>query len=246
MITSLIIDDEAPARSYLVRLLSAHADIEVAGEASNGLEALEQIVERRPDVIFLDIEMPGLNGFEVLSQLRAPPITIFATAFDEYAVRAFEANALDYLLKPIQPARLSQTLDKVRTRTNAPREAYDSSLRRAVATVNGRPSAKIVGRRGKRMILLSPREVVYAAIEDQLAFLHTATERFATDRTLSELDELLAPAGFVRVSRAALVNLNYARELLPSTSGTWTIKLANGVELDVSRDRARDLKARLL
>jgi two-component system LytT family response regulator/two-component system response regulator LytT len=246
MIRALVVDDEAPARAHLIRLLSAHADVEVVAEAANGLDALERLAEQRPGVMFLDIEMPGLSGFDVLGELSAPPITVFATAFDEYAVRAFEANAIDYLLKPVQAARLAQTLDRVRATVAAAGAGYRASLQQTLAAVYRGVPARIVGRRGTRLILLSPKEILYASIEDQLVFLHTASDRFTTDRTMADLEALLASADFFRVSRAAVVNLNYARELVPWASGTWKVRLTNGVELDVSRDRARELKARLL
>ena len=112
MIRALVVDDEAPARDHLSRLLSTHRDVQIAGQAVNGFQALEQIGELHPDVVFLDIEMPGFNGFEVIENLPEPPLIVFATAFDEFAVRAFEANALDYLLKPIRLERLLMALNK--------------------------------------------------------------------------------------------------------------------------------------
>src|SRR5262245_16150449 len=110
MIRCIIIDDEDLARQHVARLLRAHSDFEIAGQASNGVEALELISEHHPDVMFLDIEMPGLSAFDMLAQLRHPPLIVFATAYDKYAISAFDANALDYLLKPIQPARLAQAV----------------------------------------------------------------------------------------------------------------------------------------
>jgi two-component system LytT family response regulator len=177
MITSLIADDEAPARAHLIRLLSVHPDVQVMGEASNGLEALEQINAHRPSMVFLDIEMPGLSGFDVLSELSAPPIVVFATAFDEYAVRAFEANAIDYLLKPVQAGRLAQTLNRVRATLRASTDGHRAALRQKLATVNAGVPTRIVGRRGARHILLSPKQNLYATIDDQLTFKHTTTER---------------------------------------------------------------------
>lgn len=243
MISSLIVDDEKPARTHLRRLLSAHTDVDVIGEATNGLEALERAATLRPDVMFLDIEMPGLNGFQVISELRRPPITVFATAFDKYATRAFDANALDYVLKPVQPERLAQALSKVRSMVSRGSEAYRADLHRAASSL-AEPT-KLAGRRGNRLILLSPKEVLYVAIDTQLTFFHTSTERFLTDRTITELEQVLSPVGFVRISRSTLVNLQYARELLPWTSGTCRLKLSNGTELEVSRERARALKERL-
>ena len=181
----------------------------------------------------------------MLAQLATPPHTVFTTAFDEYAVRAFDANAVDYLMKPIQALRLAQTLDRMRERLSRPDERIQASLQNALKELKVGVPAKVAARRGQRIILLAPKEIVYAGVEDQLVFLHTASERFSTDRTIAQLEALLAPAGFFRVSRSAIVNLHYARELLPWASGTWKVKLASGVEIDVSRERARSLKARL-
>jgi two-component system, LytTR family, response regulator len=245
MMRSLIVDDEQPARRQLMRLLREHADVEVIGEAANGLEALQHLVDARPDVMFLDIEMPGLSGFEVLAQLSTPPLTVFTTAFDEYAVRAFDANAVDYLMKPIQAARLAQTLERMRERMSRPDPRIQDALQNALTSLGVGAPAKVAARRGSRIILLAPKEIVYAGVADQLVFLHTATERFSTDRTIAELEQLLTPAGFFRISRSAIVNLHYARELLPWASGTWKVKMTSGVELDVSRERARSLKTRL-
>src|SRR5262245_37598998 len=241
----LIVDDEDLARQQISRLLAAQPDFQVVGEARNGIEALELIPELRPELVFLDIEMPGLGGFDMLVQLRQPPLVVFATAYDEYAIRAFDANAIDYLLKPIQPARLAQALEKVRANLLKPGHEYQASLTEALTTLRPGPPAKLAGRRGKRIVLLSPAEIIYAAIEDKLVFLYTQTERYLTDRTIVELDQLLTPAGFFRISRAAVVNLEHARELLPWFSGTWRLKLSNQVELDVSRDRSRLLRSKI-
>jgi len=241
----LIVDDEDLARQQITRLLAAQPNFQVIGEARNGVEALELIPELKPEVVFLDIEMPGLNGFDMLAQLRESPLIVFATAYDEFAIRAFDANAIDYLLKPIQSARLAQALEKVQTNLLRSSDQYQASLSATLATLRPGPPAKLAGRRGKRIVLLSPKEIIYAAIEDKLVFLYTETERYLTDRTIVELDQSLTPAGFFRISRAAVVNLEHARELLPWFSGTWRLKLSNQVELDVSRDRSRLLRSKI-
>src|SRR5215469_5959961 len=245
MIRCLVVDDEQVAREHMVRLLEQYSDVTTVGSASNGVEALESIADFTPDVVFLDIEMPEMSGFDVLAQLRTAPLIVFATAYDEYAVQAFEANAIDYLLKPVQPARLIKTIEKIRAAVERPPREYESLLRRALSQLRPGPPAKVAARRGRRIVLLSPREILYARIEDDIVFLHSQNDRFATDRTMTELEDLLAPAGFCRISRSAIVNLAHARELLPWMNGTWKLKLANNTELDVSRERARDLKSRI-
>jgi len=242
MIRFLVVDDEELARRSLIAALATEPDLELAGEAANGLEALERISEVEPDVVFLDIEMPGLNGFEVLQNLKGAPLIVFVTAYDEYAVRAFEANAIDYVLKPIQPKRVQQAVERVRTSLAKGTGSNADALQKLLTELRPSLPRRIAARKGKRIVLLSLREVVRAAIEDKLVFLYTQSERFQTDKSIAELETVLEPSGFFRISRGELVNLEYVREILPWFSGTYKIRLSSGVELDVSRDRGRRLK----
>jgi DNA-binding LytR/AlgR family response regulator len=241
MIRALVVDDEELARVHLIRILRGEPDVEVIGEAANGLEALEAIEELSPGLVFLDIEMPGMNGIEVVKNLVQPPPIVFATAYDAFAVKAFEANALDYLLKPVQPQRVRQTLARLKQSTgsenrDAMREVLSLMDRDCAA-----PLTKLAVYRGKRIILLGLQEILHITIEDKLVFVHTDKERFLIERTVSEAEELLASSGYRRISRGTLVNMEHVRELVPWFSGTYKVKLTNGVELDVSRDRARQL-----
>jgi two-component system LytT family response regulator len=238
---ALIVDDEDLARSALRRMLAETGGVEVAGEASNGPEAMEAIAELKPDVVLLDIEMPGFDGFEVVQQLENPPAIVFVTAYDEYAVRAFEANAIDYLLKPVRPERLERALGRVRERLGAPDAAKIRDVR-AVARERGGPLQRIAARRGKRIVIVPVRDIIRIEIEDRLVFAVTATDRLLIEKTITELEAMLEPAGFLRISRGELVNLETVKELLPWFSGTWRVKLANGEERDVSRDRAKQLR----
>jgi DNA-binding LytR/AlgR family response regulator len=227
--------------------LAAASDIEIVGEARNGVEAIEMIGELRPDLVLLDIEMPGFDGFEVVQHLANPPAIVFVTAYDEYAVRAFEANAIDYLLKPVQPERLERTLARVRPRIGA--GAADAAERnselkdiRTVLRERSGPLRRIAARRGKRIVIVPLREVIRVEIEDKLVFAITASDRVLIEKTIGELETMLEPVGFLRISRGELVNLETVKELVPWFSGTWRVKLANGEERDVSRERARQLK----
>jgi two-component system LytT family response regulator len=243
-IRALLVDDEDLARIALRRALEAERDIEIVGEAANGVEAIERIAELRPDLVLLDIEMPGFDGFEVVQQLTDPPVIVFVTAYDEYAVRAFEANAIDYLLKPVQPERLARALARVRERI--PRRSSEHGARvKAIAVkqiARGGPVRRIAARRGKRIVIVPLREVIRVEIEDKLVFAITANDRLLVEKTISELEAILEPSGFLRIGRGELVNLEMVKELVPWFSGTWRVKLANGEERDVSRERARQLK----
>ncbi len=240
-IRALLVDDEDLARSAMRRALEAERDIEIVGEAANGIEAIEMIAELRPDLVLLDIEMPGFDGFEVVQQLSDPPVIIFVTAYDEYAVRAFEANAIDYLLKPVQPERLARALARVRQRI-PPKSGEHGGRVKEVARERGGPVRRIAARRGKRIVIVPLREVIRVEIEDKLVFAITANDRLLVEKTISELEAILEPSGFLRISRGELVNLEMVKELVPWFSGTWRVKLANGEERDVSRERARHLK----
>ena len=242
MIRALVVDDEDLPRNGLKTMLEEQQDIEVF-DARDGVEALEQIEAIRPDVVFLDIEMPGLSGFEVLEHLAVVPLIVFATAYDEYAIKAFEANAVDYLLKPIQLPRLSATMERIRGALKQGPAPYEAALRKVLLELRHRVPERLAGRRNKRIVLLPKRSVVWVGVEDRLVFLHTANERYLSDRTIGELEEILKDGGFVRVNRSGLVNLDHVREMAPWMSGAWRITMSNGAELSVSRDRVRDLKA---
>ncbi len=239
----MIVDDEEPARRALKRLLLAYPDLEVAGEAANGAEAIELIEDTAPDVLFLDIEMPGLNGFDVLAEVRSAPPVVFVTAYDRYAVRAFEANALDYLLKPVDPAALDRAVSRVRTRVAAPPIPKDILQQLRTVLYPAAP-AKLAGRRGCKVILVPRRDILYVQSEDRLVFLCTAGERFLTDRSIAELESILPPAEYLRIHRGTLVQIEAVQEMYPWLgSGAWRVRLTNGVELDVSRDRVKALRA---
>jgi DNA-binding LytR/AlgR family response regulator len=241
MIRTLLVDDEELARSTLRRAMAKYPDFEIVGEATNGVEGLDLISILQPELVMLDIEMPGLNGFEVVQQLSAPPAIVFATAYDEYAVRAFEANAIDYLLKPVQPERLERALTRVTERLTNRKPEHAAKIAE-IANLRGGPVRRLAARRGKRIVIIAVKDIIRAEIDDKLVFACTATERLLVEKSIGELESMLQPAGFLRISRGELVNLDSVRELMPWFSGTWKVKLTNGEERDVSRERARQLK----
>jgi DNA-binding LytR/AlgR family response regulator len=238
----LIIDDEPLARESLTRMLAAYSDVEIAGEAANGLDAVESILRLEPDAVFLDIEMPGLDGFEVLSAVAKPPAVVFATAYDEYAIRAFEANAVDYLLKPIQPERVSKCVDRLREALGHDSPLSGETLRKLLAELRPAGPRRIAVRQANRIVLVAPKEIVHVSAEDKLVFVHTAKGKFLVEKTVTEMEECLEQIGFFRISRADIVNMDCVRELMPWFSGAWRVKLTTGEELDVSRERAKGLK----
>ena len=233
---AVLVDDERPARDRLRQLLAAHPDVEIVAEAEDGLQAAERIAALTPDVVFLDIQMPGASGLDVAASLGQPrPAVIFCTAFDQYAVDAFELSAVDYLLKPINRARLAASLDRVRQAT-APRER-DRAL--DAATHAHRPATRFLAKRGTRFRIVPAGEVVAFTFVEGVTHLLTATEQLSMQPTLAALARRLDAATFVQVSRAAIVNLDAVREARPFADGTGEITLANGQTMAVARRRWR-------
>jgi two-component system LytT family response regulator len=234
----LIVDDEAPARTRLRQLLAAHADVEIAGEADTGVNAMERVSELKPDAILLDIQMPGSSGIDVAACLPEPrPHIIFCTAFEQHAVDAFELHAVDYLLKPISRARLAQALERVRS-LEAP--AREESLDRAARARPAGPVRFLV-RSASHYVVVPESRVLYFASEDGLTKLVADSAQYWMDPTLNELEQRLDGARFFRISRAALVHLQAVAEVFPMPGGSGEVLLKNGHRLEVSRRRFREL-----
>jgi two-component system, LytTR family, response regulator len=238
MIRALLVDDEELARDRLRRLLAESPDVQIVGEAADGTEAMERIAELTPAVVFLDIQMPGCTGLEVAAALSDPrPHIVFCTAYDRYAIDAFELHAVDYLLKPINRARLAQALDRVRAGAAPP--AFDAAVQAAA------PVRRFLGRKGNRFRVVAASDVLAFVSENGLTKLLAAGEHYWVSPTLNDLEARLDAAQFCRISRAAIVNLDAIEELTPSASGNGEVTLRDGTKLEVSRRRFKELTDRL-
>ncbi len=243
MIRTLVIDDEQPARERLKQLLSAHPDVAIVGEADDGVQAAEKIAELGPDLVMLDIQMPGASGLDVAASLGKPrPAVIFCTAFDQYAVDAFELSALDYLLKPVNRARLASALDRVRAAT-AP-TTRDRALEQ-LTQAPGMTPTRFLARRGNRFRVVPAGEVVAFTFVDGVTHLLTATEQLSMQPTLASLARRLDAENFFQVSRNAIIRVDAVKEAKPFSDGTGEIVLANGQTMVVARRRWRELLNRL-
>jgi two-component system LytT family response regulator len=234
----LIVDDEAPARVRLRQMLAAHADLEIAGEAETGVQAMEMAVALQPDLLLLDIQMPGSSGIDVAACLPQPrPHVIFCTAYDQHAVDAFELHAVDYLLKPISRARLAQALDRVRALSAG---GGDPALDRAI---RGRPAgpARFLVKNAGHYLVVGEARVIYFVSEEGLTRLVAEGGQYWMDPTLNDLEQRLDPARFFRISRAALIGLNAVAEVFPMPGGSGEVLMKNGQRLEVSRRRFREL-----
>lgn len=234
----LIVDDEEPARIRLRQLLASHADLEVAGEAETGMQAMELSNQLKPDLILLDIQMPFCSGIDVAACLSEPrPHIIFCTAYEQHAVDAFELNAVDYLLKPISRARLAQALERVRALVALSRH---KALDRVVRSRSAGP-ARFLARKGTHYLVVDETRVLFFASEDGVTRLVAENGQYWMDPTLNELEQRLDPTRFFRISRASLINMNAISEVHPVCGGSGEVLLKNGQHLEVSRRRYRAL-----
>jgi two-component system response regulator LytT len=243
----VVVDDEQPARDELCFLLGQIPGVEVIGQASDGLEAMKAIDEHAPDVVLLDVQMPGLTGFEVARRLvhdHTEAQLVFVTAYDRHAIEAFEVNAVDYLLKPVEPSRLATAIDRVRRRMHADRPG---SFDRLMQLLNDKQDRReqLALKVGDRFLLIHADEVVHASVEDDVITVVTNSLSGTSNyRTLDELQARLDPGVFWRVHRSHLVNINKIREIVPWVSRNFILKMkdAKGSEIPVSRTQTRRLR----
>jgi two-component system LytT family response regulator len=234
---ALIVDDEPIARRVLREELELQPDIEIAGEADGGRRALEKIALLRPDIVFLDLQMPEMSGFEVIARMpasaRAPAI-IIVTAYDRHAIEAFEAGAIDYVLKPVSQKRLEKSLERVR-----------STQRRKVVPTVVRPG-KIVGKLGSELFLLDGDEVMAFQAEGDLVWIITTKSRYLATLTLREIENKLTGSSFRRIHRNALVNLDHVKKMAALSSQRWMVTMKNQQEFIVSKRLARNIRELLV
>ena len=240
MIRALIVDDEPPARRKLRNLLAREADFEVVGEAEDGVAAVEVIRAADPDVVFLDIQMPRLDGFGVIAEVgvEAMPLVVFVTAFDEHAVRAFEVQALDYLLKPFAPSRFQSLLTRLRQRIDQKPNDLDERIEKLLATVRPPAAAlrQILVERGEgRQVLLAVAEIDLIRAEGNYLRFFAKGDEARKRGTLRDLEERLDPAQFIRLNRSEIVRLEAIRELQPWFHGDARVLLRDGTVLTWSR-----------
>jgi two-component system, LytTR family, response regulator LytT len=282
-ISALIIDDEKLARDELKYLLDAVGDVDVLAQGENGIEAVNLIEEHRPDLVFLDVQMPGLDGFAVIQRLvernrlrnggkdaEPMPQFVFATAYDQYAVRAFDVNAVDYLLKPFDRARVAAAVERVRARMGTGATSTASAAGAAEPSVNAQPTssqidallkllgrsqsaeraaqpAKLVVQAQSRLLLVDQADICYAAIDEGIIRIVTRSfEGHSKCRTLEELQELLDPAHFWRAHRGFVVNINHIREVVPWFKSSYQLRMNDKQQTEIPVSRAQTKRLREL
>ena len=250
-----LVDDEPLALKRLGRLLKAAGGVDIVGSATDPGEALKVLSAEPVDVLFLDIQMPGMNGFELLAKLDSQPLVIFTTAHDQYALQAFEVNSIDYLLKPVAPPQLNRALRKITqlrdmagsltARTQF--QSLISRLAREFAPPPRESADRICSRVGDHIVFIELDEVTHFYSKDRLTFAATGSKKYVVDYTIAELEEKLAPRGFLRVHRATLLNLSLVGELHRWFGGRMIVRLKDKdrTELTVARDQVKTLKEKL-
>jgi two-component system LytT family response regulator len=238
---AIIVDDEPQALQKLHRLLGEHEDqIQIVGQAADGLAAVEAIERFSPDIVFLDIEMPGLSGFGVLDSIPQDqwPAVVFTTAFEHYAIRAFEVHAVDYLLKPVNRERLAECVARLDgTPPRAQRAQLDEARRQ-------RKLERILVRRASKLVVISVEDVAVFESENKLVFVRTAEGRFLLNMSMKEIEERVDPDLFCRVHKQAIIRLSLVREIHALAGGQYVAKLSDGCEVQVGRNYAHEFRSR--
>jgi two-component system LytT family response regulator len=243
---AFLVDDETLALKRLQRMLVATKRVQIVGTNTDPVEAVPAILEAKPDILFLDIEMPGMTGFEMLAHLQPQPWVVFTTAYDRYALEAFGVNSVDYLLKPLEAAHLDRALDKIerlRGASATPPEMSELIRRLTPPSYPDRVASKI----GEKIEFVDLEQVTHFFASDKLTFAATVTKNYPVDYSIQELEQKLDPGKFMRVHRATLVNVAHVQELHSWFAGRMMVRLNDPkqTELTVSRDRVRALKQRL-
>jgi two-component system LytT family response regulator len=242
IIRVLIVDDEPPARRRIRKFLAAHDDIEIVGESTGGAQAVTDIESHGPDLVFLDIQMPRVDGFEVIERVgpECMPVVIFVTAYEQHALRAFEIAALDYLLKPFDAERFALTLDRARdrlARRQGETESFEHKLVEALAQARSseRHPVRLAVKVQQRVVLLAVADIEWIEAAGKYVRLHTRTESYLHRERIGAMQEALDPGAFARIHRSTIVNLGAVVELEPTFHGNCTVLLRDGTRLTLSR-----------
>lgn len=232
MTSVILIDDEPLARSIVREYLNHHSDFQIIGECGDGFEGVKEISQKKPDLIFLDIQMPKINGFEMLEILENPPGVIFTTAFDEYAMQAFERHAIDYLLKPFSKERFDKALSKWKSMTTAEKEST-ASLISSISQPEERH--RIVVKKGSNLVIVPVHSIFYLEAFDDYIKVHTRDGFYLKKQTMSHYEKTLDPSQFIRIHRSFIINLQELTRIEPMTKDTHVALLKSGVRVQLSQ-----------
>lgn len=241
MIKTILIDDEPLARSMVLEYLQDHADIQVVAECNDGFEGVKAIQQHQPDLVFLDIQMPKLTGFEMLELLDKQPHIIFTTAFDEFALKAFEKNAIDYLLKPIRPDRFEQAIEKFKTAFQS-KEAPKIDTQKLQESMEEESLERIVVKTGNQIKIIPVQQILFLEAYDDYVKIHTPDGMFLKNKTMSSFEKQLDPKQYVRVHRSFIVKVDQLQKIEPMEKDSYIATLLTGEKVNISKSGYARLK----
>lgn len=243
--TCIIIDDEALARDLLVEFLSSNENIEIIAQCSKGSDAVKQINELEPDLIFLDVQMPGMDGFEVLEQIEHKPYVIFTTAYDQYAIKAFDQNAVDYLLKPLDEERFNLALKRAADRIQHDQNNIDKLLNN-IKKKDDSYSTHLFVQKSEKLLNIPTGDIMHLEASGDYTVLTTAKDQYLSSSGIGKLEEKLDPEKFIRIHRSTIINLNYLKEIEKHFNGGLIVKMENGKTFPVSRTYAKLIRKKVV
>lgn len=242
----LIVEDEEPARDIVKAYLKKHIDIEIIGEAADGFNGLKAINELKPDLLFLDIQMPKLTGFEILELIEHKPVIVFTTAYDQFALKAFEMNATDYLLKPFSSERFDTAIQKAIQKINS-KTSEQPQIQKLVETVDEKTELidRVVVKTGSKIKVIPAEKIIYIEAQDDYIMLYSEEGKHLKEKTMKYFETHLDANQFIRIHRSYIVNVNYIIQLEHFTKDSYVVVLKNGTKLKVSDSGYKNLKLRL-
>jgi two-component system, LytTR family, response regulator len=243
--TCLIVDDEKLARELLREYIAGFPEIEIISEAAKGTEAVEKINKLKPDLIFLDVQMPGMNGFDVLEEIDYEPYIIFTTAYDQYAIKAFEKNAVDYVLKPLDEERFRIAVNRALKRKTSEHSNIEELLR-SVKAGGKNFETHIFVQKSEKLFNLPVEEIVYLEASGDYTVITTKNDQFVSSSGIGKLEEIMDPDTFIRVHRSTIINLNYLKEIERHFNGGMVVKMQSGKSFPVSRTYAKLIRKRVV
>lgn len=245
-IKCIIIDDEQLARELLREYIDDLPDLDIIGEAAKGKDAVELIDSLKPDLIFLDVQMPGMTGFDVLDDINHDPHVIFTTAYDQYAIKAFEKNAVDYLLKPLDKERFELAVKRALERMRLEQNNVGEMLRNMKAENRTSYDSHIFVQKSEKLINLSIEEIMFLEASGDYTILTTKADQFVSSSGIGKLEEILNPETFIRVHRSTIININFLKEIEKHFNGGMVVKMQNGKSFPVSRTYAKLIRRKVV
>lgn len=247
-IDCIIIDDEKLARELLIEFLEPYSNIEIVAQCANGKDAVEKIESLKPQLIFLDVQMPGIDGFEVLESLTHKPYVIFTTAYDQYAIKAFDKNAIDYLLKPLDEERFGLAIKRASERIKADEsnvEELISNLKQSMSS-DGKYSTHLFVQKSEKLLNIEVKDIIHLEASGDYTVISTKSDQFLSSSGIGKLEGKLDPEVFIRIHRSTIINLNYLKEIEKHFNGGLIVKMENGKSFPVSRTYAKQIRKKVV